>query len=99
MYKFFNNHLVLRGGAIKSTGGFGLDYEALDGDFTLGASLYDFSKNPSAIDLRLDYFFFNGFFLKGELVDFTDKAEIRAGLGFEFEDKDLRYLISLFGLR
>ena len=98
-YKFFGNHLVLRGGAIKSTGGFGLDYEALDGDFTLGASIYDFSKNPTAIDLRLDYFFLNGFFLKGELVDFADKAEIRAGLGFEFEDRDLRYLISLFGLR
>jgi phospholipid/cholesterol/gamma-HCH transport system substrate-binding protein len=98
-YKFFNNHLVLRGGAIKSTGGFGLDYEALDGDFTLGASVYDFSKNPTAIDIRLDYFFFNGFFIKGELVDFTDNAEVRAGLGFEFEDKDLRYLIGLFGLR
>ena len=98
-YKFFNNHLVLRGGAIKSTGGFGLDYEALDGDFTLGASVYDFSKNPTAIDIRLDYFFYHGFFIKGELVDFADKPEVRAGLGFEFEDKDLRYLISLFGLR
>jgi len=98
-YKFFNNHLVLRGGAIRSSGGFGIDYETLDGDLTLGTSIYDFSENSTAVDIRLDFFFYHGFFFKGELVDIFDDGEYRAGLGFEFEDKDLRYLIGLVGLR
>jgi len=90
--------VVLRGGILESTGGFGLDYLALNDRLKLTFEAFDFSSDRNAhlkgyADVRL----FKYLYLTGGWDDFISNRGNSSGfVGFSirFEDEDLKYLLS-----
>ncbi|MCK4738686.1 MAG: MCE family protein [Deltaproteobacteria bacterium] len=95
--KRFHN-LVIRGGIIESTGGAGLDYYFLKDSlrFTFEAFDFDSDTKPhlkAGLKLHLGKYFH----MAAGYDDFISDIGLESayfGLGFEFEDDDIKYLLS-----
>ena len=90
--------LVLRGGIIESSGGFGLDYYLFDDKFKLSFDAYDFNNadNPH-LKAGLDVKFLQHFFVTAGYDDFIKKntdPSYFLGAGFFFTDDDLKFLLT-----
>ena len=93
------NDLILRGGLIESTGGFGIDYFLWDDRVKLSFDAFDLGSDDRAhLKAGANLYFLNNFYLTAGYDDFisrTDKnRSFFGGLGFYFTDEDLKYLIS-----
>ena len=97
--KRFKN-LVVRGGIIESTGGAGVDYYLFKDRFKLSGEAFDLNKKGKAHLKAYATYYINKFFhLNAGIDDFVDK-EFRSGfvgVGLQFEDDDLKYLLSSGG--
>jgi phospholipid/cholesterol/gamma-HCH transport system substrate-binding protein len=90
--------LVVRGGILQSTGGFGLDYLTLNDRLKLTFEAYDFATDRNAhlrggAELQL----FKHLFLSGGWDDFaSNKGNSSPYVGFSirFADEDLKYLLT-----
>jgi len=95
--KRFRN-VVLRGGILESTGGFGVDYMALNDRLKLTFEAFDFSSDRNAhLKGYADVQLFKYLYLTGGWDDFISKRGNSSGfVGFSirFEDDDLKYLLT-----
>jgi phospholipid/cholesterol/gamma-HCH transport system substrate-binding protein len=95
--KRFRN-LVLRGGILESTGGFGIDYMALNDRLKLTFEAFDFSSDRNAhLKGYADVQLFKYLYLTGGWDDFISNRGNSSGfVGFSirFEDDDLKYLLT-----
>jgi phospholipid/cholesterol/gamma-HCH transport system substrate-binding protein len=95
--KRFRN-VVLRGGILESTGGFGLDYMALNDRLKLTFEAFDFSSDRNAhLKGYADVQLFKYLYLTGGWDDFISKRGNSSGfvgLSIRFEDDDLKYLLT-----
>lgn len=95
--KRFKN-VAVRGGIIESTGGVGIDYYAFSDRLKLSLEAFDFGSdgNPhmkAGGTLYINKFFF----LTAGYDEFASKVGLQsayAGVGLQFQDEDLKYLIS-----
>lgn len=90
--------LTLRGGVIESSGGIGVDYYLFDDrlKFTLEAFDFDEERNPH-LKFGATYNINKYFFLTVGYDDFVSRIGLESafiGLGFRFEDDDLKYLFT-----
>lgn len=90
--------LVLRGGAIESSGGIGLDYYLFDDAVRLSFEAFDFSAKRNNPHLRVaaDYTFLEHLFLTVGYDDFISShgdASLFIGGGIKFLDEDLKVLL------
>ncbi len=90
--------LTLRAGLIESQGGIGIDYHLFDDrlKFTFEASDFDRDRNPF-LKLGATYHLNKYFFLTGGYSDIISRQGLESayiGLGFQFEDEDLKYLLT-----
>ena len=93
------NDLILRGGIIESTGGFGADYFLWDERVKLSFSAFDLgSDDRPHLKAGANLYFLDNFYLTAGYDDFISKTSRNrsffGGLGFYFTDEDLKYLIS-----
>ncbi|MEK6531853.1 MAG: MlaD family protein [Deltaproteobacteria bacterium] len=94
--KRFKN-LVVRGGMIESRAGVGADYSLINDRLRFHLDVFDFSNgNPhvkAGAVLSLNRFFY---FTAGHDDAFSEDGLESAylGIGFQFEDEDLKYLLS-----
>jgi len=95
--KRFRN-VVLRGGILESTGGFGVDYMALNDRLKLTFEAFDFSSDRNAhLKGYADVQLFKYLYLTGGWDDFISKRGNSSGfvgLSIRFEDDDLKYLLT-----
>ena len=90
--------LVLRGGAIESSGGFGLDYYLFDDAVKLSFEAFDFNAKRNNPHLRFaaDYTFLEHLFITAGYDDFMSRhgdASFFVGGGIRFLDEDLKVLL------
>jgi phospholipid/cholesterol/gamma-HCH transport system substrate-binding protein len=90
--------LVLRGGVIQSTGGFGLDYYLFNDAVKLSFEAFDFNakRNNPYLRFAADYIFLEHFYLTLGYDDFISKhgdANFFIGGGIRFLDEDLKALL------
>lgn len=90
--------LVLRGGILESSGGFGLDYYFLDDTLKLTFEAFDFDpdENPH-LKLYADYTFLNHLFVTAGYDDFvsdTGDETYFFGAGIRFMDEDIKSLLT-----
>ncbi len=90
--------MVIRGGIIESSGGFGLDYNLFDDNLKLSVDAYDFNNNDNIhmkayaqLNLMKHLIVTAGYddFVKRD----TDPSYF-FGAGFTFTDDDLKYLLT-----
>ncbi|MDH4227180.1 MAG: MlaD family protein [Deltaproteobacteria bacterium] len=94
--KRFGN-VVVRGGLIESTGGAGIDYYLLSDRVKVSFEAFDFDKERKPHLKAGAMIFLNRyFFVSGGIDDFANKdtRSSYAGVGFQFEDEDLKFLFS-----
>jgi phospholipid/cholesterol/gamma-HCH transport system substrate-binding protein len=95
--KRFRN-VVLRGGILESTGGFGMDYMALNDRLKLTFEAFDFSSDRNAhLKGYADVQLFKYLYLTGGWDDFISNRGNSSGfvgLSIRFEDDDLKYLLT-----
>ncbi|OGQ64641.1 MAG: hypothetical protein A3I81_11490 [Deltaproteobacteria bacterium RIFCSPLOWO2_02_FULL_55_12] len=95
--KRFNN-LVVRGGIIESTGGAGIDYYMFRDRLKLTLEAFDFGQKGNArLKAGGTYYLNKFFFLTAGYDDFASKVGLQSaylGLGLQFRDEDLKYLIT-----
>jgi phospholipid/cholesterol/gamma-HCH transport system substrate-binding protein len=90
--------LVLRGGIIQTSGGFGLDYYLFDDAVKVSFEAFDFNAKNNNPYLRVaaDYTFLEHLFITVGYDDFISKhgdASFFIGAGFRFLDEDLKALL------
>lgn len=90
--------LALRGGIIESSGGVGMDYYMFKDrlKFTFEAFDFDKKRNPH-LKAGLTFSLNKYFFITGGYDDFVSKLKLASpylGIGFHFEDEDIKYLLS-----
>lgn len=95
--KRFQN-LVVRGGIIESSGGAAADYYLFRDRLRVTLEAFDFSNegNPH-LKAGAIWNFSRFFFLTAGYDDFISKVGLQSayiGLGFQFQDEDLKYLLS-----
>ncbi|MCU0581923.1 MAG: MCE family protein [Syntrophales bacterium] len=95
--KRFRN-VILRGGILESTGGFGLDYMAFNDRLKLTFEAFDFSSDRNAhLKGYADVQLFKYLYLTGGWDDFISNRGNSSGfvgLSIRFEDDDLKYLLT-----
>jgi phospholipid/cholesterol/gamma-HCH transport system substrate-binding protein len=95
--KRFRN-VILRGGILESTGGFGVDYMALNDRLKLTFEAFDFSSDRNAhLKGYADVQLFKYLYLTGGWDDFISNRGNSSGfvgLSIRFEDDDLKYLLT-----
>ncbi len=89
--------LTLRGGLIESTGGVGLDYHLFRDRIIISLDAFDFDKkrNPH-LKAGATVLFGRHFTLTAGYDDFISRVGLDSayvGLGFHFEDEDLKYIL------
>lgn len=91
------DNLVLRGGLIESTGGFGLDYYLWDDrlQFLFEAFDFDPDENPH-LKAGAKLYFMKNFYASIGMDDFarSERRSFYAGLGLFFTDEELKYLLT-----
>ncbi len=90
--------LALRGGIIESTGGVGIDYYLMKDRLRLTFEAFDLDRDEG-IHLKAGaWYHLNKYlFLVAGMDDFVNErgfASAYMGLGFEFDDEDLKYIFS-----
>ena len=90
--------LLLRGGAIQSSGGFGLDYYLFDDALKVSFEAFDFNADHNRPYLRAaaDYTFLDRLYVTVGYDDFIGKhgdPSFFIGAGFRFLDEDLKVLL------
>jgi phospholipid/cholesterol/gamma-HCH transport system substrate-binding protein len=90
--------VTLRGGLIESSGGVGMDYYLFKDRVKLTLEAFDFSKEDN-VHMKAGAIIYLGrfFFLSAGYDDFASEDGMDSaylGLGLEFEDEDLKYLLS-----
>ena len=90
--------LTIRGGLIESSGGFGLDYNTARDRLIFSLDVFDFDsvRNPH-MKVGFTYHINKYFYLTGGYDDFISKVGLEdtyIGLGFQFEDDDIKYIFS-----
>ena len=90
--------LLLRGGVIQSTGGFGLDYYLFEDAVKVSFEAFDFGDKHNNPYLRVaaDYTFLEHLFITVGYDDFISRhgdASFFVGAGFRFLDEDLKSLL------
>ncbi len=93
------NDVILRGGIIESTGGFGLDYFLWDDRIKMSMDVFDMGSDDRAhLKAAANLYFLNNFYLTAGYDNFISKVRrdrsLFAGLGFYFTDEDIKYLLS-----
>lgn len=95
--KRFNN-LTIRGGIIESTGGLGIDYHLFRDRIRLTLEAFDFNQQGNPHLKAGGTFLLNKYiFITAGYDDFISKYGLEsgyAGLGIQFDDDDLKYLLS-----
>jgi phospholipid/cholesterol/gamma-HCH transport system substrate-binding protein len=90
--------LVLRGGLLESTGGFGIDYFALNDKLKLSFEAFDFSNDRRAhLKTGVEYRLLKHLYLTAGWDDFIsdqDNRSLYGGIAIRFEDDDLKYLLT-----
>lgn len=90
--------VVLRGGLIESTGGFGMDYMALNDNLKLSFEAFDFAEDRRAhLKAAAEYRFFKHLYFAAGWDDFIsnqDNGSPYVGFSIRFEDDDLKYLLT-----
>lgn len=90
--------LVLRGGLLESTGGFGIDYFALNDKLKLSFEAFDFSSDRRAhLKTGVEYRLLKHLYLTAGWDDFISDQDNRSfygGIAIRFEDDDLKYLLT-----
>ncbi|MFC1856211.1 MlaD family protein, partial [Thermodesulfobacteriota bacterium] len=90
--------LVLRGGIIESTGGFGLDYYLFEDSLAVSFEAYDFGNDDKAhLKAGATLNFMRHFFITAGYDDFIKENKdpsLYYGAGFSFTDDDLKFLLS-----
>jgi phospholipid/cholesterol/gamma-HCH transport system substrate-binding protein len=90
--------LVLRGGLLESTGGFGVDYLALNDKLKLSFEAFDFgSERRAHLKTGVEYQLLKHLYLSAGWDDFISDQNNRSvygGFSIRFEDDDLKYLLS-----
>jgi phospholipid/cholesterol/gamma-HCH transport system substrate-binding protein len=90
--------LVLRGGLIESTGGFGIDYLTLNDKLKLSFEAFDFGTDRRAhLKAGAEYQILKHLYLSAGWDDFIsdmDNRSIYGGFSIRFEDDDLKYLLT-----
>lgn len=100
--RFYN--LVIRGGLIENSGGAGLDLYLWNDAIRFEFDAFDFSRDEgthlkAGVRLNfLEYFYLTGgvddFIFDSDVPDAEDMKSTYVGLGFEFDDEDVKYLFS-----
>ena len=95
--------LTVKGGVMESTGGVGLEYEVIKNRLTVGADLFDFSRNVNGKELEPhlkvygNYDIVKNFFVTGGvddvLVGEEDFRSVFVGFGIKFADEDIKTVI------
>ena len=90
--------LYARGGLFEDTGGVGLDWRLFKDSVNVQADAYGFGANGAYG--RVGLFLRPGPFRIGGTIDRVGRRDqnLRANLGIEIDDPDLRYVIGLLGL-
>lgn len=91
------DNLVLRGGLIESTGGFGLDYYLWDDRLQFLFEAYDFDPDDNPhLKAGAKLYFLKNFYASIGMDDFVrdDRRSFYAGLGLYFTDEELKYLLT-----
>lgn len=102
--KRFKN-VVVRGGIIESTGGAGIDYYMLSDRLRLSLEAFDFNQKTTNFGSKTNPHMKAGatvslnkyFHLVAGYDDFINRKGVQSGyfgLGFQFDDEDLKYLLS-----
>jgi len=90
--------IVLRGGLLESTGGFGVDYFALNDRLKISFEAFDFGADRRAhLKAGAEYQIFKHLYLTAGWDDFIsnqDNRSIYGGLAIRFEDDDLKYMLT-----
>jgi phospholipid/cholesterol/gamma-HCH transport system substrate-binding protein len=90
--------VVLRGGLLESTGGFGIDYLTLNDKLKLSFEAFDFGTDRRAhLKAGAEYQLFKHIYLSAGWDDFIsdqDNRSIYGGFSIRFEDDDLKYLLT-----
>ena len=90
--------VALRGGIIESTGGVGLDYYLMKDRLRLTFEAFDMDRDEGIhLKAGMWYHFNKYLFLVAGADDFVNEeglASAYLGLGFEFDDEDLKYIFS-----
>ena len=90
--------LVLRGGLLESTGGFGMDYLALNDKLKLSFEAFDFGNDRRAhLKAGAEYQIFKHLYLSAGWDDFIsnqDNRSVYGGFAIRFEDDDLKYMLT-----
>jgi len=91
-------NLTLRGGMIESTGGVGLDYHMFKDRLKFTFEAFDFDTDREThLKGGLTLAIHKYFFLTAGYDDFISDSGLEsayAGIGFQFEDEDLKFLFS-----
>jgi phospholipid/cholesterol/gamma-HCH transport system substrate-binding protein len=93
------NDMILRGGLIESSGGFGMDYFLWDERIKLSFDAFDLGSDDRAhLKAGANLYFLKNFYLTAGYDDFISKVDKNrsffGGVGFYFTDQDLKYLFS-----
>jgi phospholipid/cholesterol/gamma-HCH transport system substrate-binding protein len=90
--------LTLRGGIIESSGGFGVDYHLFKDRVKLTFDAFDFdNERRPHLKAGATFNLNRHFYLVAGYDDFISKVGLESayfGVGFQFEDEDLKYLLS-----
>jgi phospholipid/cholesterol/gamma-HCH transport system substrate-binding protein len=90
--------VVLRGGLLESTGGFGIDYLTLNDKLKLSFEAFDFGTDRRAhLKAGAEYQLFKHIYLSAGWDDFIsdqDNRSIYGGFSIRFEDDDIKYLLT-----
>jgi len=90
---------TFRGGIIESTGGVGIDYELFKDRLRFSLEAFDFDNSGNAhIKAGARLVLHRFFYLTAGYDDLANRSKkldsVYAGIGFEFRDDDIKYLIS-----
>jgi len=105
-YKFFKNRLTLRGGIMEGKPGGGIDYDLLGGKLRFsveGRDTHDDSSldeeiNSMLLRTSITTTFWNGRIqLKVGLNNILEKSSFIIGIGFDFQDNDIKYVVGALG--
>ena len=90
--------LAFRGGLLESTGGFGIDYFALNDKLKFTFEAFDFTTDrPAHLKTGVEYQLLKHLYLTAGWDDFISNSgnqSVYGGFAIRFEDDDLKYLLT-----
>ena len=92
--------VILRGGLMESTFGFGADYYIKGEQLRTSVDAWNFDGDPDAkkphLKLTVNYMVFKSLFINAGIDDFVNSkmSGTFAGAGLSFDDEDLKYILT-----